>query len=271
MSISQAAYAAALAVTDLSHGPPDGVPVYLIHPVSGTLMCYLPLARALAADHPVRGLASPLLSGIPLPGGLADLTAAYATRIRSNADGPCVLGGWSFGATAAYEIAQRLCANGADVPLLVMLDAPPPGSWHGPCGDEDLAWQFLRETERMTGTQAPAQARPGGYGPLGATHELLRSYDPDLDRAETERRFAAFREHSRSLLGHHPASPYPGQVLLVDADPGKRGCRRSDDWRPHLAGSVHQLAVDADHYDLVSAAAARETAAAVRHALRNGA
>jgi thioesterase domain-containing protein len=266
MSISQAANAA-LAVTDLSHGPPGGIPVYLIHPVSGTLMCYLPLARALAADHAVRGLASPLLSGVSLPGGLADLAAAYAARIRSHAGGPCVLGGWSFGGTAAYETAQRLRAKGADAPLLVMLDAPPPGSWHGPCGDKDLAWQFLREAERMTGTQA----RVCGHDPLGATHELLRRYDPDLDRAETERRFAAFREHSRSLLGHHPASPYPGRVLLVDADPGKRGCRRSDDWRPHLAGIVHQLAVDADHYDLVTPAAARETATAVRHALRNGA
>jgi hypothetical protein len=104
---------------------------------------------------------------------------------------------------------------------------------------------------------------------LTAAHDVLQRYDPDLSRPDTERRFAAFREHSRSLRGHLPASPYCGPALLVDADPGVRGLRDSDGWRPYLAGPVRQLTLDADHYGLVSAAAASNTAAAIRQALRD--
>jgi thioesterase domain-containing protein/acyl carrier protein len=38
--------------------------------------------------------------------------------------GPYFLGGYSFGAVLAYEIAQRLQSNGEEVPLLFMLDPP---------------------------------------------------------------------------------------------------------------------------------------------------
>ena len=51
----------------------------------------------------------------------------YLRQIRHvQAQGPYLLGGFSFGGTVAFEIAQRLKAQGQTVALLVMLDSPFP-------------------------------------------------------------------------------------------------------------------------------------------------
>ena len=53
----------------------------------------------------------------------------YLRQIRHvQAQGPYLLGGFSFGGVVAFEIAQRLKAQGQTVSLLVMLDSPFPGA-----------------------------------------------------------------------------------------------------------------------------------------------
>src|SRR5215510_2102161 len=45
-------------------------------------------------------------------------------------EGPYFLGGYSFGGIVAFEAAQQLTRQGAEVAFLALLD--PPGPWHGP-------------------------------------------------------------------------------------------------------------------------------------------
>ncbi|MFF5515427.1 thioesterase domain-containing protein [Streptomyces coeruleorubidus] len=258
------------AITGLLPGPAGAAPFYLVHPVGGSLLCYLPLARALAARHPVRGIASPLLSGRPAPDELSELAERYAGWIAADTRGPCLVGGWSFGGAAAFETAGRLAARGRTVDLLVLLDATPPGSWTGPLDDDTLARQFLYEVRRMSGV-SDAEARAGhAADPLGAAVREMAAVDPDADEEETYRRFAAFRRHARSLTGHRPVRPHPGPALVVDTEPVGGAGGRGDAWLPHLAGPVHRLRLPTDHFGLMGAAPASAVAAAVDRA-RTGA
>ncbi|MFG2473002.1 thioesterase domain-containing protein [Streptomyces canus] len=254
------------AVTPLLPGPPDADPSYLVHPVGGSLLCYLPLARALSAHHAVRGISSPLLSGQPAPGELTELAADYAARIDADSSGPCLLGGWSFGGTAAFETARRLTGRGRVVRLLVLLDAPPPGSSSGPMDDDTLARQFLYEVRRMSGmSDGEAQNAPA-RDPLGAAADELARADPDAGPEETARRFDAFTRHSRSLIGHRPTRPYPGPALVVDTHPADGSPPRGAAWLPHLTGPVHRLTLPTDHFGLMGTACAAAIAAAVERA-----
>src|SRR5262249_15980670 len=61
---------------------------------------------------------------------LADIASLYLQAIRSaQPGGPYYLGGYCAAGIAAYEAALQLMAEGQDVPLLVMIDAPSPAQW----------------------------------------------------------------------------------------------------------------------------------------------
>jgi thioesterase domain-containing protein len=265
-------------ITPLLRGPSHAAPLYLIHPVGGSLMCYLPLARSLAGQHPVRGIASPLLAE-PASGYGPDTSAFtrmswlaehYAGMIHADTDAPCLVGGWSFGGAAAFETAARLLARDHPVRLLVLLDAPPPGSTAGPLDDAELAGQFLHEVRRMTGATAEEARAGSGNDPLSAAAEEILRGDPDADPAEVRRRFAAFRHHTRSLLQHRDPAPYPGPVLLVHQQPAPGAPPSGDGWLPYLTGPVHRLPLPTDHYGLIGPASTPAIGAAVRHALNGG-
>ncbi len=57
------------------------------------------------------------------------IAARYLAEVRAvQPEGPYYLGGFSFGATVAYEMAQQLLATGEHVALLAILDG---GSYPG--------------------------------------------------------------------------------------------------------------------------------------------
>jgi amino acid adenylation domain-containing protein len=57
-----------------------------------------------------------------------ELAARVCQSIRGiRAHGPYILGGYCFGGIVAFEAAQQLIADGAEVPLVALLDTPAPG------------------------------------------------------------------------------------------------------------------------------------------------
>ena len=86
----------------------------------------------------------------------------YLRQIRHvQAQGPYLLGGFSFGGAVAFEIAQRLKAQGQTVSLLVMLDSPFPDATVSDlldfCGKYDHPATSTRTDER---SEASAAASP---------------------------------------------------------------------------------------------------------------
>ncbi|HEX6038630.1 amino acid adenylation domain-containing protein, partial [Longimicrobium sp.] len=108
------------------HG--DRVPLFFVHPVGGQVLCYTDLARHLGPDQPFYALqARDLAAAAGQAVTVEAMAAEYVAAIRrARPHGPYLLGGWSFGAFVAFEMARQLADAGQAVPLVALLDPDSP-------------------------------------------------------------------------------------------------------------------------------------------------
>jgi thioesterase domain-containing protein/acyl carrier protein len=103
-------------------------PLFLIHAVWGNVLFYRKLVKYLEPDQPVYGLQAKGIGGESDPlTSIPEMAANYIKEIQKiQPQGPYSLGGFSFGAEVALEIAQQLLAQGQKMTLLAILDAAAP-------------------------------------------------------------------------------------------------------------------------------------------------
>ncbi|PYH44041.1 putative NRPS-like enzyme [Aspergillus saccharolyticus JOP 1030-1] len=104
----------------------DRPPLWLVHPASGNVLAFLPLARTLT-DRPLYGLTARGLGDHgQLFASIEAMADTYYTHVkRTQPHGPYALTGYSLGTTVAFELAKRLEANGDHVAFCAALDSPP--------------------------------------------------------------------------------------------------------------------------------------------------
>jgi thioesterase domain-containing protein len=104
-------------------------PLVFIHDLDGTSKIYDPLVAQLGGDQPcyaitARGLADPAACH----SSIVEMAGAYIEALRVfDASGPYRLVGYGFGGLVAFEMARQLTEAKAEVPLLILLAAEPPG------------------------------------------------------------------------------------------------------------------------------------------------
>ncbi|ANS70237.1 polyketide synthase [Streptomyces lincolnensis] len=97
-------------------------PLFLFHAAGGSTDVYRTLAERLGDDRPVYGLdrMEDAPTVVEKARRCAEIIAA------THPDGPCLLGGWSFGGFLAQETARHLTAAGRTVDLVVLIDSVRP-------------------------------------------------------------------------------------------------------------------------------------------------
>ncbi len=105
------------------------LPLFLVHPAGGNVLCYMKLARRLGYERPVYGLeALGLDDDAPLLKNIVEMARRYIAAMREvQPQGPYYLGGWSFGGVVAFEMARQLQARGERVDFLGLIDVSAPG------------------------------------------------------------------------------------------------------------------------------------------------
>ncbi|WSQ07138.1 type I polyketide synthase [Streptomyces sp. NBC_01231] len=193
-------------------------PFFLFHAAGGSTDVYRRLAERLGDDRPVYGLERQEETGT-----VADKARRCAEAIAAaHPDGPCLLGGWSFGGFVAQETARQLTAAGRTVDLVVLIDSvrPLPRPGHTPA---DRIRAHLTGFARHVGDT---------YGvPLELPYDDLVALDDDGERIDAVLRAVrevadvppAALEHQRSSYldlrigeAHRPGR-YDGRVLLYRA------------------------------------------------------
>lgn len=101
-------------------------PLWLVHPASGNVLAFLPLARKIT-DRPLFALTARGLSdNETLFTSIAEMSDTYYQHVKTTQPyGPYALTGYSLGTTVAFELAKRLEANGDTVAFCAALDSPP--------------------------------------------------------------------------------------------------------------------------------------------------
>lgn len=99
-------------------------PLFLIHPMGGAVFCFMPLLQYLDKRYSVYGLQDPgLHTRKTYFTNLEDMASFYKKAIQTiQSHGPYLLGGASYGATLAVEIAKQFETENEPVEFLGLLD-----------------------------------------------------------------------------------------------------------------------------------------------------
>ncbi|MFJ3811647.1 acyltransferase domain-containing protein [Streptomyces sp. NPDC090073] len=195
----------------------SSAPLYLVHPAGGTSAVYRTLAERLAPDRPCFGL-----DRIEEDIEVAVRAERYASLIgERHVEGPCVVGGWSYGGVVAHETARLLTARGVRVDALILIDSvlPLPAPLLTPYEEARRRYhEFSLYTERTYGRR------------LDLPYEQLALLD---DMAQTEMVVEALERHGdipAAVLTHqrdslvdlrsaerHTPQRYAGRTILFRA------------------------------------------------------
>jgi thioesterase domain-containing protein len=246
---------AASPLVKLQSGDADRTPFFCVHAIGGSVFSYGELARRLDPGQPFYGLqAAGLDGGAPGAADVEAIAAEYVAAIRSvQAEGPYLLGGWSFGGVVAFEMARQLRAQGCEVGLLALLDswAPVPGESHEIPGDADLLRSFLQDQAGMHGVDVEAPA--GDLDALIAWGREAGLLKVDVRPEQVERLLAVYK---RNLLAYASYRPQPAALRITlfrpDGAPPEARLHAANRWDGLAADGIEVHEVAGTHYTMLT-------------------
>ncbi len=260
--------------------PPEGTVVgsgqkpslFCVHPVSGSVLCYAPLARALGSDQAFHGLQARATPVAPDDESLESMATDYVEAMRAlQPRGPYHLAGWSMGGMVAYEMARQLHEVGeraAFVGLIDVAEAPtgPPAA----VDDATLVAWFARDLAGLVGQTAGFDVEHlEGVDDNDARLVALATWaegagvlPPGLQRERLRDLFMVFRRNYRALLRYRPRS-FDGHLTVLHVADTEVVARS---WAA-LASSVVIEPLEGDHYSIVREPRVGALATALRRGL----
>ena len=254
------------AVADTRDGPAlvplraegDRPPLFLLHPVGGTVACYRDLVRRLRPGRPVIGVQA---AGIDpgervFAGDLPEMATAYLeVLLRHQPDGPYHLAGWSMGGVLAFEMARQLAETGQPMGAVALIESYTPAllrSLEGPLDEPQEVREVRAFASDLLGlAEIPPLQVAEGRDPFAALllSPWLTEALPGMDSGQLRRLFAVFRAHGQALADYEPA-PYGGAVTVIagEAVPVADHARG---WKPLAGGGLDVHAVPGDHHSIL--------------------
>jgi len=239
------------ALVRFREGGGDRAPVFLLHPVAGTVLRYRPLAAYLSPSRPVYGLQSRALDpDSPVPETLAELAAQHVDDVlRVVGDGPCHLAGDSLGGAIAFEMAIQIAERGGRVGLVALFDTWRPDLERVLPPMPSRVVTRLANVGRLRGDERREYVREWLEGvaqrrgvPIGRRRGSL---GPVLLRVR--------RINERAAEAYVPR-PYGGPVTLFRAAvrPTDRYDHPDLGWTEYCPGGLEILHVTGDHETLIA-------------------
>ncbi|WP_163996200.1 amino acid adenylation domain-containing protein [Pyxidicoccus caerfyrddinensis] len=246
-------------------------PFFCVHPVGGTVLSYTELARLLGPEQPFYGLQARGLEGEAPPcETIPEMAALYLSALKAvQPRGPYLLGGWSMGASIAWEMACQLQRQGECVEVLVLIDGfvrPFDGGETPPDLAEALRFGALFYKDLL---QAAGHALPLMDEALSrmAPEELLRTLEEASQSLATGSQplQALRRVFELNLLAawRYVPPPYAGPVLSIQA----KGTTRVHGWAEVATGALQVHEIDGDHYSILRAPHVEPLASLLRNSL----
>ncbi|HET9893410.1 MAG TPA: amino acid adenylation domain-containing protein [Streptosporangiaceae bacterium] len=265
----------------LRHEAPGGAraggrPLFLAHPLGGTVFCYGDLVDVLPADLPVIGIQAFDMTAQdgPAPDTVDEIAACYVEAVRSvQPRGPYRLGGWCMGGAIAHAMARHLRAAGDEVDLLALIDSsfadPVPPEW----ADDEAAAIVGAFAERLPLTvQELRQVEPErrlAHALSVAEGVVAR---PDVGSVDDLRRLVAlYRRHALALLAYRdgPLVPYPGDALVICGESAQHAVADLG-WGAVVSGQLTVITTAGDHRTLLMSPQVQELADKLVLAMRDG-
>lgn len=140
-------------------------PFFCVHALLGSVFPYQRMALHMPDDRPFYGIEARGLDGKEAPlEDIPAMAASYLDAIETVAPGgPLHVGGYSFGAFVAYEIARLAKARGRTLGVLAIFGAGAPLSATIPGWDQQLrfALQYFEDLQKLVRNAHLAEQAPG--------------------------------------------------------------------------------------------------------------
>lgn len=201
-------------------------PLFCVHGHMGEIFYCRNLSRSLGADQPLFGLRSQGLGGEPRHCTVEDMAVHYLREIRTvQPKGPYFLSGFCFGGMVAYEMARLLKIQGEDVALLVLFNAPAPGSLKGwPLSRVYLAKRIAHELKKLRTIGIREKLAVFGNKAVALAGLVFGSFKAALWQALANSSIGSAERGAQRLLSvkdinvaaakaYNPGA-YPGEIIL---------------------------------------------------------
>lgn len=196
---------------------------------------------------------------------------ALAHRYQADLDTaglvPDLLGGWSFGGQVAY---QMVADQTERRPALVLLDSAPPVGYE--LSADNVRQRFDTFTENVyrafnLESDAPRSRVTGGAGPagfherlaVGALAACLAAIQQPVPAALLAHQWNSYERHLRASAEYVHDGPVDAPALVIGADLLDAQLAQ---WATRV-GALRSHRIDADHFGVLTSAAAAQVAAAV--------
>ena len=241
---------------------PDGrTPFYLVAGMFGNVLNLRHLADLIGKDRPFYAIQARGLYGDDKPHeNFAEMASDYLEELRAvQPHGPYMIGGFSGGGIAAFEMAQQLVASGERVSSLVFLDSPTADSPDSLSSRDKLLIHLQRLREQ-------------GAGYLGEWLEARVRWEIEKRQKRDEEASQSFEFRSAEIeaafyraLEVYRTQPYAGSVTLfrpplpitnrlgggrvVNED--REFVYEDNAWSRYLTGQFEVTEVPGDHDSMV--------------------
>ena len=244
-------------------------PFFAVHPIGGNVLCYAKLAHYLGTEQPFYGLQALGLDETEKPvSSIEEMATVYIKEIQTiQASGPYYLGGWSMGGVIAFEIAQKLSAQGQTVALLTLIDSYSPILLNSVNTEENsseslledineslnLTYAFVRDLANMFNQQIP-------FSEAEISHltsaELLAHFlawskqtnilPPELGEQQITTWFTVFQANRQALFNYLPKA-YSGKTIFFGAE---ESSLKNPGWH-EIINNLESQWISGDHYSLI--------------------
>jgi thioesterase domain-containing protein/acyl carrier protein len=228
-------------------------PLFLVHPIGGSVFCYNQLAKELDEDQPVYGFyAKGTEEGFPALNDVKAMAAKYIHGMKTvQKNGPYKLGGWSFGGIVAFEMAIQLAAQGETVSDLFLIDSyfHSKGYAFKDAPETKIFAAFLKDVSYQKGKAAI---------PEGSMQEMLAQairqnlFPPELSVDAVRKLLEIFKNNCIAYAGYRPEQTVDCNAHLIFAEDMSYigSAAETEKWKHYLHGDTHHYRIEGNHFTI---------------------
>jgi len=247
-------------------------PLFCVHGAGGNVLDMYEIGQRMAGERPFFGIQAAGVDGVTAPlRRVEDMAERYLGELRQvQPRGPYHLSGYCGGGLVAYEMAQRLLAEGETVSLLLLIDLYAPGALR--LRDTRLT-RWLRSLREERADELVERARKKVARDLTFAVSYARTMFHRLrgDTIPYDLRDTWLTTRFIQAMSHYQIKPFPGKIVVfrasklneLMADPGP-----ALGWESFAQGGVSAHELPGNHHTLLREPHVQVLAATLERCLR---